>query len=286
MNFQDDIKKIYHDRQIDAIKNDFGKALLIGGSKKFPNGIVISSEFASISGNGYSALGVPSTIYPIVASRCNLTQIFEPSILDSDSVEYDPLRINVLAKTYQSILFGPGIADTKENLKLLTTLLQDYEGNLVIDATGLKLLSKVNVKEFRPNVLLTPHLGEARSLFASDVHSREAKDYVADAKKYIKLHHCSILLKSFDSILVTSTGKVLECEAPKTPCLAKAGSGDGLAGYLTGLLSYADKIIGYHETILFANRMIHEAARLAQEKYTPGYANILTAKEQIVNLIR
>lgn len=286
MNFQDDIKKIYHDRKVDAIKNDFGKTLLIGGSKKFPNGILISSQFAALSGNGYSALGVPSSIYPVVASRSELTQIFEPSILDSDSIEYDPLRINVIVKTYQSILFGPGISETKENLNLLTNLLKEFEGNLIIDATGLRLLAKVDVKEFRPNVLLTPHLGEARYLFQSDVHSRDAKDYVIDAKKYQKLHRCSILLKSYQSLLVASNGRVYESEAPLTPCLAKAGSGDGLAGYLACLLAYADKIIGYKETILFADKMIHEAAKLAQDKYSPGVANILTAKDEIINLIK
>lgn len=285
MNFRDDIRKIYLERDPKAIKNDFGKALLLGGSTSYPNGIVISSQFASLSGNGYTALGVPCTIYPIVASRSPLTQIFQPSMSSLDSLVYDDETLESMMKNYSSILFGPGIKESKENLSLLSKLLSRYEGNLVIDATGLVLLSQVDILKYRPRVLLTPHLGEARRLFHSDIHSREALDYVEDAKRFIEKHSCHILLKSSSSVLVSNDKSVYQDENILTPALAKAGSGDGLAGYLAGLLSYADKLISYEEVILFANHMIHKAASLAQDLLSPGIASILDCKDQIINII-
>ena len=74
--------------------------------------------------------------------------------------------------------------------------------------------------------------------------------------------------------------------SPQTPSLSKAGSGDGLAGYIAGLLSYATKWYKKEDIILFADKMIHEAAYLSQEEESEGIANILSARNKIVQVIK
>ena len=133
MNFALDIRKLYQERKEDSIKSDFGRSLLLGGSLPYPNALVIASDLAHLSGNGYTALGVPRSIYPILACRVYPTLIFEPSEMDGDFLFYGEETWKRIRKTYDAILFGNGIKDCKENEEVLVSLLKEYEGNLIID---------------------------------------------------------------------------------------------------------------------------------------------------------
>lgn len=285
MDFKKDIEEIYFKREDTSMKGDFGRCLLIGGSKNYPNAILISASLASVSGNGYTAISTPSTIYNIVASKSELKQIFELSDCDFDYIRYEKGHLKKILKTYDSILFGNGLIYSFENKSTLISILESYEGNLIIDATGIDIIKEIKDIKTKARVLLTPHLGEARRLLNIDTKSRDYHDYLPHLKDYIKKTGYSVLLKSSDSILVTNELDVLSSNASSTPSLAKAGSGDGLAGLITGLLSYADKKIGYYESILFADKLIHEAAKIAEHELSMGFSDILTAKDYIVKVI-
>ena len=102
--FDSMIRDIYQNRKPDGIKSDFGKVLIIGGSKPYPLSVCIADKFASLSGVGYVSLAVDKSIYQIVASRVSLTSIFEISTRDEGiDLSNDTLR------KYDSILFGNGI---------------------------------------------------------------------------------------------------------------------------------------------------------------------------------
>lgn len=279
------IHLLYIDRREDSIKNDFGKGLIIGGSLNYPNSVILASEFATISGNGYTALAVCKSIYPSIISRCHPSCIYEISESD-ESISFSKAKQLEIIKKYNAILFGNGVIESKENRELLIYLLNNYEGNLIIDATGLTILSKLYIDHFKPKVLLTPHLGEAKKLFKVSLPSRNIDDYLIYAKEYCLKHHCSILLKSYQSVLIDENGKITKCDYLPTPSLAKAGSGDGLAGFLLGLLSYADKIIDYNDVIIFADTLIHKAAKKAEENFSSGISNILFAKDEIIKIIQ
>lgn len=286
MNFDSMIQAFYFNRDEKAIKNDFGKVLILGGCKSYPNAPLISSYFARISGVGFVSLGVPESIYSIVANKSVPTTIFEPSNIDSDFIYFDDKHFDKIIHSYSSILFGNGILDCVENERLLLKLLTSYEGNLIIDATGLSFLSKIELSAFKPKVLLTPHLGEAKKLLRFESHSRDSHDYVSKGKEYCLSHHCSILLKSYESILIDENGDEFDSSYSPTPSLAKAGSGDGLAGYIAGILAYGEKIESYVDCILFADMMIHKAAYLSQNKRSIGSSDILTTLDEIENVIK
>lgn len=286
MNFQDMINTLYLHRDKHSIKNDFGKVLLLGGCKKYPNSILISSSFASLAGVGYTSLGLPSTIYQSASSRCELTAIFEPCDKEGDYLYYNEKHLEEIIKNYSSILFGNGILDCKENEELLTYLLKNYQGNIVIDATGLNIFKRINLLSFSPNIVLTPHIGEVKRLLDINTHSRDPRDFLTYAKAYCKNNRVLMLLKSDQSVLVNDNGEEFSNSYPQTPSLSKAGSGDGLAGYIAGLLSYATKWYKKEDIILFADKMIHEAAYLSQEEESEGIANILSARNKIVQVIK
>ena len=285
MDFEKMIDSLYHQRKDDSIKNDFGKMLIIGGSRKYPNAVLISALLAGVSGVGFVSIGVPDSIYPEVVTKSGHTVTFEPSSVASDDISYSERQLEQIMKNYSSILFGNGISDSLMNKRLLGKLLLDYEGILVIDATGISLLSQLEVTKFKPKVILTPHLGEAGNLLKMDTRSRNPEDYVKEAKLFCKKNQCQVLLKSDHSVLVDEEGNDYPSDYPPTPCLAKAGSGDGLSGYLAGILAYGTKDFSLVDCILFADKMIHEAALQSQEKLSKGIADILTSKEEIAKII-
>ncbi len=287
MGFGENLVRLYCDREDDSIKNDFGKVLILGGSRNYPNAPLISSFFASKSGVGFVSLGVPSSIYGIAATKSILTNIFEPTDQDGDFLFYDEEHLKRICHDYSAILFGNGIRDCVENEKVLSILLSNYSKNLILDATGIKIFSRLaDYKNKRPTIFLTPHLGEASQLFEVQSHSRNPEDYLPYAKDYARSHSCNILLKSNRSLFVNQKGECFPLDSyPSTPSLAKAGSGDGLAGYLAGILAYGEKKLKTEDCIRLADRVVHEAALLSTKEKTVGSGDILSAYEKIDDVV-
>lgn len=273
-------KTLYQKREPSSIKSDFGRSLLIGGSLSYPGALLISSLFAKLSGNGYVALALPDNVRMVAMTRAPLTQIFENIENKEDS--FTPIQDLSFINKYDSLLFGNGIKSSEENRLFLKRLIEEYEHNLILDATALMLLASnpsiLGKKNPKSTILLTPHLREAKAILHSDISSRNPDDYEQEAKDFCEKYHVAVLLKSAQSLLVLPNKKSLSCSYPMTPCLAKAGTGDGLSGYLAGLLSYGTKSFAYEDIVLFADSMIHEAARQIEEgntEWNSGTASIL-----------
>lgn len=283
------IETLYWNRDGNSIKSDYGKSLLIGGSSSYPNAVTIASLFASKSGNGYTAVSVPESVRSIVFSRISPLQISGPLSFDGDSISMEENGESVSG--YDSVLFGNGMIPSEGNLRFLSLLLSHAKRNVILDAGALRMLSNCGssvLKKHRKelNILLTPHLGEAKALFGLSFSSRNPMDYLEAARMYTKEYQVSVLLKSSKSLLVLPDGSCFPSEYPMTPILAKAGSGDALAGYLSGLLAYADEKIGYEKSILFADDIIHSTADQIGRAVSPGYGSVLDLIPAIGNRIR
>lgn len=283
--FRTILNTLYFQRKKDGIKNDFGKTLILGGSLPYPNAPLIAASSSLLSGNGFTALGVPEKIYPIVASRAEETIIYEPS-LAPEYLVYTKENLTRMFSSYPAILFGNGIKDDESNLLLLKEILSSYHGNLILDATGLTLYGKLTEEERKKHasafLLLTPHLGEARRLFSLTQGSRNPKDYEEIAEDFAKRYNVHILLKSVSSLYVTPEGKSFESSYEPTPSLGRAGSGDGLAGYIAGLFAYAAKLFTPDEIVLFADQFLHSLAHFAETKQGAGSLDIRSVESYFV----
>lgn len=289
----DILEQLYVDREPKSIKSDYGKTLLIGGSRLYPHAVTIAAQFAEISGVAFVSFAVPNTIYSIVGVRCSLTDIFEDLANRDDCflLEETKEHLDHILTTYSSILIGNGMKCCFENYQFLSYLIEHYSGNLIIDATGIRLLSDFGIqalekKNKNSKILLTPHLGEAKKLLNSSLSTRDPMYYVPDAVTFCKRYSVSLLLKSFSSVLITEEGNIFSSQYEPTPTLAKAGSGDGLSGYLAGILAYGRKYLPYTDLILFGDLLIHNAAKMAGDKYSSGYTSILSCKEEIQLMIQ
>ena len=121
--------------------------------------------------------------------------------------------------------------------------------HVVLDADALTLLA-ADVTLFaglHDKCVLTPHAGEFARLFP-DI-SEKLKAAVATGSKYTKAYAtreaatragCTVLFKGPDTVIAHPDGRCsndADKENRAAPWLATAGSGDVLAGFITGLIA-------------------------------------------------
>lgn len=239
-------------------KGTYGRVFLLGGSVDYPGSLLLAATGSLAVGAGYVTLGVSPEVYSAVAAKIpEVTyRVFEGDI------EKD-LSVALQAST---IVFGNGLTNFERGAELLGYLLENYSGFLVVDAGGLdaiKLLGLDHLKKARPRVVLTPHLGEFGRLFDLDVKGRRARDFTPVVSDLAR--SCRSVIDLKDAVSVVSDGKVTYIVDRGNAGLAKAGSGDLLAGMIGGILAYTES--PPVEAVAAAHTLMGLAAeRLAETK--------------------
>ena len=107
---------------------------------------------------------------------------------------------------------------------------------LVIDADGLKLLAQIeNWHEKITRAVLTPHPGEMAVMSGLSI-AQIQKDREAIAREYARRWGQVLVLKGALTVVASPSGEVSIIPAA-TSALATAGTGDVLAGMITGLIA-------------------------------------------------
>ncbi len=129
-----------------------------------------------------------------------------------------------------SVLLGPA-AGVNDRTQALVLAALSAKKPCVLDADALTVFKDAPDTLFtaiQSPVVLTPHAGEFKRLFG-DLTDREQ-----DAGRAAKTSGAVVLLKGSDTVIAAPDGRlVINRAAP--PTLATAGSGDVLAGLITGL---------------------------------------------------
>jgi hydroxyethylthiazole kinase-like uncharacterized protein yjeF len=209
-------------RERDSHKGTYGHVLLIGGSKGFTGAIAMAARAALRSGAGLVSVLTPEDVYPIVAQACGPEAMVHPvPNLGTLTVDFSSQWKKITA-----VLIGPGLGPLPE---LIERLLKTCPVPLVLDADAL-CVAPEKIAAAKCPVVLTPHPGEFSRLFGTPVTDRWAQAQEA-AEKTGK----TIILKGAGTI-VAEPGHKLAVNLTGNPGMATGGSGDVLAGLLTGLL--------------------------------------------------
>jgi NAD(P)H-hydrate epimerase len=209
-------------RERDSHKGTYGHVLLIGGSKGFTGAIAMAARAALRSGTGLVSVLTPEDVYPIVAHACGPEVMVHPvPNLGTMTVDFSSQWKKITA-----VLAGPGLGALPE---LIERLLETCPVPLVLDADAL-CIAPEKIAAAKCPVVLTPHPGEFARLFGAPVADRWGQAQAA-AEKTGK----TIVLKGAGT-LVAEPGHKLAVNLTGNPGMATGGSGDVLAGLLTGLL--------------------------------------------------
>ena len=225
------VLSILPDRDPDAHKGDFGRILLLCGSRGYTGAAALAAMGAMRSGAGLCFLGVPESIYTIEAVK--LTEPIVFPLPDEDgklSVRALP-EILKRMKGMDAVLIGPGLGQSEGTLSVVRAVLEEFPGPVVVDADGINVLSShMDILRGRKSpTILTPHAGEFARL-GGDGNA----DRVAAATAFAGENGCILLLKGHETVI--TDGSRCYINPTGNPGMAVGGSGDVLSGIIVSLL--------------------------------------------------
>ena len=221
---------ILPDRETDAHKGDFGKILLLCGSRGFTGAAYLAAMGALRSGAGLVFLGVPESIYAIEAVKLNEAIVFplpdKGGKLSKDAI---PEILERLPKM-DAVLVGPGLGQNTGVFDVVKTVLDRADCPVVLDADGINVVAAHRdiLRGRTAPTILTPHAGEFARLGGA------AGDRQAAAEKMAQDLKCTVLLKGHNTVITDGVSTYINPTG--NPGMAVGGSGDVLAGIIAGLL--------------------------------------------------
>lgn len=222
---------ILPDRDPWAHKGDFGKILLLCGSRGYTGAAALSAMGALRTGAGLVFLGVPESIYAIEAVKLNEPVVFPLPDEDGKLSEIAIDEITSRLPRMDAVLIGCGLGQSRGTMEVLKAVLEKAECPVVVDADGINLLAR-NIDLLRERTaptILTPHDGEFARLGGI-----LTEDRMASARDFAKQAGCILLLKGHRTCI--SDGEVCYENSTGNPGMAVGGSGDVLAGMIVSLL--------------------------------------------------
>ncbi len=238
-----DIQGLLPERRATSNKGTFGHSLIVGGSEAYRGAPALAARAAARAGAGTVAIAAPETITDSLAPMApEATHIPLPQT--NQGGLKSPQSAQRLSRTFSerrtaAIAIGPGMGQSKRVSNFLSELLDGIPADtpVVFDADALTILSQMPEwwTRLRGPVVVTPHPGEMARLCGISVEDVQlAREGVAAEKA--KEWGVTIVLKGAYTIITGPDQETAIC--PLTmPALASGGTGDALAGIVTGFLS-------------------------------------------------
>ena len=225
------VLNILPDRDVNANKGDFGRILLLCGSRGFTGAAALAAMGALRTGAGLVYLGVPESIYAIEAIKLDEPVVFpladEGGMLSDRSIGDIKGRLG----TMDAVLVGPGIGRSPGTRAVVTAVLESYQGPVVLDADGINVLSghRDVLRGRKYPTILTPHDKEFRRI-GGDL----SIDRIQAAESFAREMGVVLLLKGHETII--TNGQQTYVNGTGNPGMAVGGCGDVLSGMIVSLL--------------------------------------------------
>lgn len=210
-----------------------GVVALAAGSERFPGAAVLTASGAARAGAGMVRVIAPAAVLDLVLRE-------RPEIVGHRTGENadggGDLDLSAIGRT-DALVIGPGLPGDDPRIGAGIDLLRrstDGTGRGVLDAGALDALTGSD--RFGPDVVLTPHRGEAERL-ARRLDLDPDLPGPALAPALAEATGATVLLKGAVTLIAPGNGGSLRAQDDATPQLATAGTGDVLAGMLGTLLA-------------------------------------------------
>jgi len=225
-----DIISTLKTRKIDNYKGQFGKLLIVGGSKNYSG----APAYTSLTGINFGCDLVITYVPEIIG---DVLRSFSPNMIVRTSpgnwLTIEAFEeLSFLIDWANTIVIGPGLGTEKKTEDLLVKMLEVIKSNkknVVLDADALKLVKNSLDLLKQQKIILTPHEGELKILMDIDLPAynkiEERGNIIFDLAKEIG---ATLLVKGpYDYI---TNGKLLKINRTGCPEMSIGGTGDVLAG--------------------------------------------------------
>lgn len=212
-------------------KGNFGKLLLLCGSRGYTGAAYMAAMGALRTGAGLVFLGVPESIYAIEAVKLNEPVVFplpdQKGMLSREGIPEILRRLPGM----DAVLIGPGLGQSEDTREVVMAVLRNAECPVVLDADGINVMAehKDILRGRKYPTILTPHDGEFRRLGGT---IRE--DRMASAAETARELGCILLLKGHRTCITDGINGYENQTG--NPGMAVGGSGDVLSGMIVSLL--------------------------------------------------
>ena len=219
------------DRMPEAHKGHFGKILLLCGSRGYTGAAALAAMGCLRCGAGLVYLAVPECIYDITAVKLTEPVVLPlPSKKGTYAIEAVD-AVHTLLNKMDAVLIGPGLGQSEGTLAILTEVITNFTGPVLVDADGLNLLAthKDLLRRRKAVTVITPHEGEFARLAPNLQGER-----IDRAEDFARENNCIIVLKGHKTLITDAE----DCYINPTgnPGMAVGGSGDVLAGMIISLI--------------------------------------------------
>jgi NAD(P)H-hydrate epimerase len=260
---EESVSALLPDRPLDSHKGTFGTALIAAGSVNYTGAALLAGEAAYRAGAGLVQLAIPASIHAAIAGQVpEATWVLLPhstGVIASGAAE-------VLAKNFEratALLIGPGLGSESTTREFIENILTGESASakrksmvrigfvheetnsasevkadlppLIIDADGLRLLAQI--KDWHAKLpapaILTPHPGEMSVLTGLSKEEIQ-EDRQSVAARFAREWGHIVVLKGAFTVIASPDGRTTVIPVA-SPALARAGTGDVLAGLIVGL---------------------------------------------------
>ena len=244
---KEDVSSFIPNRKGDDHKGDYGRILIIAGSRGMLGASYLTTEGALRSGGGLVSAAVPESEQRSLQTKLTEAMTIplpsEEGVLGENAIK----KASALLSDFDSVAVGPGIRDTSNTYQLVKRVLGNFGGPIVIDADGLNVLSRDRqlleaiLPQRKVPAVLTPHLGEFERLTGKP-KKEIMENPMAILSDYAIKWKAYIVLKGSPTYIATPDNEVY-INITGNPGMASGGSGDVLTGIIASWLAQKNNML-------------------------------------------
>ena len=214
-------------------KEDRGQVLVVAGSREIPGAALLSATAALRAGAGKLSIATAQSVALGLALLMPEARVIGlPETPAGGLLASGVEQLVPCAEGCSAVLVGPGLLDSEGSCEFVECLLGHLPNTpVILDALSMDVV--LQMPRFNQPVLLTPHAGEMAHLSGQPKGDVKANPHALARAMAVK-HHAVVALKGATTFIATPEGQAW-CHVSANAGLATSGSGDVLAGIITGL---------------------------------------------------
>ena len=233
---KEDYRKLLPKREEDSNKGSYGKLLIIAGSKGMAGAAYLNAHAAYMAGAGLVR------IYTAKDNRAILQTLLPEAIITTYE-DFEQVEVIRLLEWADAVCVGSGLGQSKTAERILKTVIDYVRVPCLIDADGLNLLA--DNKNYLRHIegrrfVITPHMKEMSRVTGDSVENLK-KDRVEFLKQFVETLRIVCVLKD-SRTLIAGEERGIRLNQTGNCAMAKAGSGDVLAGIIAGFMAQGKEL--------------------------------------------